>query len=127
MLTATPPLPYFLVYVGTSFSSVSLSSGASWGALGLFSGLGVRWGFLQSCCHLCHKALSVVFPWLWCEVAYSEIADYRLIVVGALCVVALGVFVVGVVGVPGGWWPHQKVQVVVCGLTVMSLSLSVVF
>ena len=44
-------------------------------------------------------------------------------------VVAVGVFAVGVVGVPGGWWPHQKVRVVVvvCGLTVASLSLPVAF
>ena len=44
-------------------------------------------------------------------------------------VVAVGIFAVGVVGVPGGWWPHQKVRVVVvvCGLTVASLSLPVVF
>ena len=44
-------------------------------------------------------------------------------------IVAVGIFAVGVVGVPGGWWPHQNVRVVVvvCGLTVASLSLPVVF
>ena len=25
-------------------------------------------------------------------------------------IVAVGIFAVGVVGVPGGWWPHQKVR-----------------
>ena len=46
---------------------------------------------------------------------------------GVLYVVAVGVFVVGVVGVFGRWWHHGKIRVVVCGLTVASLSLPVDF
>ncbi len=69
--------------------------------------LGVRRGFLASC--------------------RFGVAVRCFVVVGALFLVAVGLFVVGMVGMPGGWWSHQKVQVVVCGLTVMFLSLSVVF
>jgi hypothetical protein len=53
MLTATLPPPYLVVFVETSFSVVSVSAGASWGASGVFSGLGMRRGILPSCCRLC--------------------------------------------------------------------------